>query len=108
MENEMNRLPGVGPSTERVLKLVSGKNATFVKRVAKQQYERYGNHDIFDVSVRDGSVTVSIGENWITFWFREDGTVRDTIGYGQGSRYHKQMEDIAREVFQSHPGVFVR
>ena len=108
MENGMNALPGVGPSTERVLQLVSGKNAAFVKRVAKQQLEKYGNHDIFDVSVRDGSVTVSIGENWITFWFKEDGTVRDTIGYGQGCKYHKQMEAIAAEVHRVYPRIPVR
>lgn len=102
MENLNSKLPGVGPHTQKILDLVTGKNATFVKRVAKQQLEKYGNDDLFDISIRDDAVTVSIGENWITFAF-EPGKDEpfDTYGYGQGCRYHKQMEAIAIEAHRT-------
>lgn len=92
------KYPGVGRCTQRVLDLVSTKTGAAIKRIARQQLEKYGNDDLFDISIQDDRITVTIGENWITFFFEPNQTtINDTTGYGQSGRYHKLMETIAVE-----------
>lgn len=97
-KTEDAKYPGVGRCTQKILDLVDVKTGTAVKRIAKDQLEKYGNDDIFNISIQDDEITVSIGELWITFFFDpHQTTINDTIGYGQGCRYHKLMETIATE-----------
>lgn len=97
-KTEDAKYPGVGRCTQKILDLVDAKTGAAVKRIAKNQLEKHGNDDIFNISIKDDEITVSIGENWITFFFEpHQATFHDTIGYGQGCRYHKLMETIAIE-----------
>ena len=86
-------------NTQQLIEALTGKNRTFVKRVAKHQEERYGNRDIFSATAgNDCAVTISFGDYWIEFYFR-DGKVVDTYGNGQGHRYHKSLQSCAEELF---------
>lgn len=92
------KYPGVGRCTQKILDLVDVKTGAAVKRIAKHQLEKYGNDDIFNISIQDDEITVSIGELWITFFFDpHQTTINDTIGYGQGCRYHELMGNIATQ-----------
>lgn len=95
-KTEDAKYPGVGRCTQKILDLVDTRTGASVKRIAKHQLEKYGNDDIFNISIEDNVICVSIGELWITFFFEpHQTTIYDTIGYGQGCRYHKLMETIA-------------
>lgn len=97
-KTEDAKYPGVGRCTQKILDLVDAKTGAAVKRIAKQQLEKYGNDDIFNISIQDDEITVSIGELWITFFFDpHQTTINDAIGYGQGCRYHELMGNIATQ-----------
>jgi hypothetical protein len=97
-KTEDAKYPGVGRCTQKILDLVDAKTGAGVKRIAKHQLEKYGNDDIFNISIQDDEVTVSIGENWITFFFDpHQTTINDATGYGQGCRYHELMGNIATQ-----------
>ena len=84
---------------------MEGKNKTFVEQIEKQQEQNYGNYDVFRVTIQDFAIEVQFGEMWITFYFKEDGTIRDTSGTGQGHRYENWLRQIAEELFNSKQDV---
>jgi len=89
-------------NTQELINNLTGKNKSFISRVAKQQEEKYGNVDIFDAIVRDeDDIEVGFGDYWIRFFFR-DGEVNDTLGTGQGHKYHKSLEEVAKELRQKY------
>ena len=95
-------------NTNQLIETLTGKNKSFIKRVSKQQEEKYGNIDIFDVTIRDiDDIEIYFGENWIRFFFRND-KVFDTIGIGQGHRYHQSIQACAEELHDhfKEKGVF--
>lgn len=89
---------GVGENTQKVLDLVTPKTGTAVKRVAKQQLEKYGNDDIFDITIKEDRITVTLGDYGITFFFKpHQETAYDVTGTAQGCRYIKLLAAIARD-----------
>lgn len=85
-------------NTQDLINKTTGKNKSFLKRVAKHQEEKYGNVDIFEATIKDeNDIEVCFGENWIRFFFR-DGKVYDTIGMGQGHKYHQSIQGVAEEL----------
>ena len=91
-------------NTSELIDALSGKNKSFIKRVAKHQEQRYGNTDIFTAglhrtaNVRGVSVCMNFGDYWIEFYIDDNGKVYDTYGNGQGHRYHANMEACAIEL----------
>jgi len=86
-------------NTEQLIYNLVGQSKSFVKRVEKQQEEKYGNYDIFEVNIKDeNDIEVCFGENWIEFFFNSSGVVVDTLGTGQGHKYHKNLQQIAEEL----------
>ena len=95
-------------NTNQLIETLTGKNKSFVKRVSKHQEEKYGNIDIFDATIRDiNDIEIYFGENGIRFFFRDD-KVFDTIGIGQGHRYHQSIQACAEELhnYFKEKGVF--
>ena len=85
-------------NTEQLINKTTGKNKSFLKRVAKHQEEKYGNVDIFEATIfNENDIEVTFGENWIRFFFRND-KVYDTIGMGQGHKYHQSIQGVAEEL----------
>jgi hypothetical protein len=85
-------------NTQDLINKTTGKNKSFLKRVAKHQEVKYGNVDIFDATIRgENDIEVAFGENWIRFFFRND-KVYDTIGMGQGHKYHQSIQSVAEEL----------
>ena len=84
-------------NTKTIIDNLTGKNKSFVKRVAKHQLEKYGNDDIFSASVSTDEVDIWFGDYGINFYFR-DGKVIDTLGNGQGHRYHASLQECACEL----------
>lgn len=104
-------------NTQELIRALTGKNKAFIKRVAKQQEERYGNVDVFEAIIyptqRDwyGEITkvqMQFGENWIDFYIAHNGDVVDTLGIGQGHRYHKSLEACAKELLSKYDFVGAR
>ena len=87
-------------NTQKLINTLTGKNKAFITRVSKHQEERYGNVDVFSANVLGNVVSVDFGENWIDFTFDKQGKVIDTYGNGQGHKYHKSLESVARELFE--------
>jgi len=76
----------------------TGKNKAFLIRVTEQQEQKYGNVDIFDCVIRNqDDIEIQFGDYYIRFWFRND-QVYDTIGTGQGHKYHKNLQSVAEEI----------
>lgn len=76
----------------------TGKNKSFLIRVTEQQEQKYGNVDIFDCVIRNqDDIEIQFGDYYIRFWFRND-QVYDTIGTGQGHKYHKNLQSVAEEI----------
>ena len=92
-------------NTKQLINSLEGKNKTFVEQIEKQQEQNYGNYDVFRVTIQDFAIEVQFGEMWITFYFKEDGTIRDTSGTGQGHRYENWLRQIAEELFNSKQDV---
>ena len=89
--------------TEGLIYNLSGKNKSFISRVAKQQEEKYGNVDIFDANIRsEDDIEVGFGDYWIRFFFDDKGEVKDTLGTGQGHKYHASLESCAKELRQKY------
>lgn len=93
-------------NTQDLINTLSGKNKSFIKRVAKHQEEKYGNVDIFSAYVLKNNmngmtdrVSISFGDYWIEFYFK-NGKIFDTYGNGQGHKYHKSLEQCAIELFE--------
>lgn len=86
-------------NTNELIELLSGKNQKFISRVAKEQEEKYSNVDIFQayLNFKYDTVEMCFGDYSITFYFREDKVV-DTLGNGQGHKYHKNLEECALEL----------
>jgi hypothetical protein len=84
-------------NTELLIQNLTGKNKSFVKRVAKHQEEKYGNVDIFSASVSADEVDIWFGDYGINFYFR-NGKVYDTLGNGQGHRYQPSLQECAVEL----------
>lgn len=85
-------------NTKEMINALTGRNKAFISRVDKHQREKYGNNDIFDAWVDDGEVEIQFGDYSITFFMR-DGVVFDTLGNGQGHKYHKSLEGCAVELY---------
>lgn len=85
-------------NTNQLIDNLTGKNKSFIKRVAKHQEEKYGNVDIFDASVYDDEVDIWFGDYGINFYFR-NGKVFDTLGNGQGHKYHASLQSCAEELY---------
>ena len=87
-------------NTENLIKILTGKNKSFISRVAKQQEEKYGNVDIFQANINwdINMVEMCFGDYSIAFFFRDDKIV-DTLGNGQGHKYHKNLEACAIELY---------
>ena len=85
-------------NTKQLIEALSGKNKSFISRVAKTQEEKYGNVDIFDCTIRnEDDIEISFGDYYIRFFFR-NGKIYDTIGNGQGGRYHEQLQSCVEEI----------
>lgn len=92
--------------TNDLINTLTGKNKAFITRVAKHQEERYGNVDIFTASIHETAnlrgecITIMFGDYWIEFYFDNQGKLYDTYGNGQGHKYHKSLENVARELYE--------
>lgn len=85
-------------NTRELINNLSGQNKTFISKVAKTQEEKYGNVDIFDCVIHDeDDIEIQFGDYYIRFFFR-NGQVYDTIGNGQGHKYHHSIEKVAVEI----------
>ena len=94
-------------NTQELIDILSGKNKSFIKRVAKHQEEKYGNVDIFNASIDKNyrtneidKIAISFGDYWIEFYFDYKGRIYDTYGNGQGHKYHKSLQSCAEELFR--------
>ena len=94
-------------NTNELINKLTGKNKAFITRVARHQEERYGNVDIFNAIIQDTRykfggkcVSISFGDYWIDFYFDAQGNIYETYGNGQGHKYHKSLESVARELFE--------
>lgn len=96
-------------NTKELIENLTGKNKAFIKRVDKQQRERYGNKDVFgalisthneDTCFEETTIEMYFGENSIEFTFNTKGEIVDTYGNGQGHKYHASLEACAKELFQ--------
>ena len=90
-------------NTQKLIETLSGKNKTFITRVAKQQYEKYRNKDVFSAYIDTyyNSIELCFGENSIEFYFR-NGEIYNTLGIGQGHKYHKNLESCAKELYKKY------
>ena len=90
-------------NTKKLLEDLTGKNKAFIARVAKHQYEKYGNKDVFNAAIdfNYNSVEMWFGENSIEFYFR-NGEICSTLGIGQGHKYHKNLESCAKELYKKY------
>lgn len=95
-------------NTQQLISRLTGKNKSFIKRVAKHQEEKYGNVDVFNAIIYPvehhwygecHKIQMQFGENWIDFNLNFKGDVIDTYGNGQGHKYHKSLEACAKELF---------
>ena len=87
-------------NTKQLLNNLTGKNKTFISKVSKTQEEKYGNVDIFDCVIRnEDDIELQFGDYYIRFWFRND-KVYDTIGNGQGHKYHASLQSCAEELHE--------
>lgn len=85
-------------NTNELITTLTGKNKSFISRVAKQQEERYGNVDIFGARVRNNEdIEISFGDYSIRF-FLKNGKVVDTLGNGQGYKYQNSLQKCAEEL----------
>ena len=85
--------------TEGLIHNLTGKNKAFVSRVAKTQEEKYGNVDVFWCRINKAyEIEIGFGDYWITFYFDDYGNVNDTLGNGQGHKYHDSLESCAIEL----------
>ena len=86
-------------ATKDLIQILTGVNKSFIKRVSKIQEEKYGNIDIFDAIIcrGDDSVQIGFGEYWIRFSFANN-KIFDTLGTGQGHKYHQSLEKCAIEL----------
>lgn len=89
-------------NTQELINELKGQNKSFITRVSKLQKEKYGNEDIFSAKIDFKCIEISFGENWIQFYFDNNGNVKDTIGNGQGHRYHKSIEKCAIELHKKY------
>ena len=100
-------------NTQQLIETLTGKNKSFIKRVAKHQEEKYGNVDVFNAIIYPVEhhwygechrIQMQFGENWIDFNLNFKGDVIDTYGNGQGHKYHKSLEECAKELFNKFNG----
>lgn len=85
-------------NTNELIAQLTGYNKSFISRVAKQQETKYGNVDVFGAEIRSqDDIEMIFGENWIRFFFR-NGKIYDTLGIGQGHKYHQALEKCAIEI----------
>jgi hypothetical protein len=87
-----------------MLETLTGKNKAFIARVAKQQYEKYGNKDVFSgyIDANYNSIELCFGENSIEFYFKKNGEINCTLGIAQGHKYHKNLESCAKELYNKY------
>lgn len=85
-------------NTKELVASLTGKNKSFIIKVAKNQEEKYGNIDIFDATVEKNSVRIGFGDYTLRFFLRE-GKIFDKIGNGQGHKYAKSLESCALELW---------
>jgi len=86
-------------NTQQLINSLTGKNRDFVEQIEKLQEEKYGNYDVFEVTIDELMIEIQFGEMWITFYFREDGTIHETSGTGQGHIYENWLRQVAEELF---------
>ena len=91
--------------TQELKEVLTGKNKAFITKVANQQEAKYGNVDVFSATYEKSNpryvvVEVCFGENWIDFYFDNNGKIFDTLGIGQGHKYHKSLESVAQEIYK--------
>lgn len=89
--------------TQKLLEDLTGKNKTFITRVAKHQYEKYHNKNVFSayIDTNYNSIEFCFGENSIEFYFR-NGEIYNTLGIGQGHKYHKSLASCAKELYKKY------
>ena len=92
-------MPRIRLNTKQLINTLTGKYKNFVENIEKEQEEKYGNYDVFEVTIDELAIEIQFGESWETFYFREDGTIRDTNGTYQGGRYETWFKLIAVELF---------
>ena len=90
-------------NTKQLTQMLTGKNKAFITRVSKQQEEKYGNVDIFAAWLGYNEIEIAFGDYSITFFFR-NGKVYDTLGNGQGHKYHKSLQSCAEELYKNIAG----
>lgn len=86
-------------NTQEIINNTTGKNKSFISRVAKHQEEKYGNVDIFDASLKYGEVRLGFGDYSLTFFFDDEGNIKDITGNGQG-KYQSSLEAVAKELYK--------
>jgi len=98
-------------NTQELINTLTGKNKSFIKRVAKHQEEKYGNIDVFTAIIYPvethwygdcRKIEMQFGENWIDFYFDYKGDIVDTYGNGQGHKYHANLEACAKELYNKY------
>lgn len=87
-------------NTQEIIDNTTGKNKSFISRIAKHQEEKYGNVDIFDASLKYGEVRIGFGDYSLTFFFDNEGNIEDVTGNGQGSKYQSSLEAVAKELYK--------
>ena len=94
-------------NTKELIENLTGKNKAFIKRVDKQQRERYGNEDVFDALLsthnkgtyfESTTIDMHFGENHIEFTFNTKGEVVNTYGNGQGHKRLTNLTAVKRHV----------
>jgi len=80
----------------------TGKNKAFLTKVAKTQEQKYGNVDIFECDIYNiDDIEIYFGDYSIRFFFRND-KVYDTLGNGQGHKYHQSLQSVVEEIRELH------
>lgn len=95
-------------NTQQLINNLTGENKAWVEETEHYQETRFGNTDVFSVTIGEWSsyqfgvnlkVMIELGESFITFFFDYKGEIVDTNGNGQGSRYQPYLEKVAQELW---------
>lgn len=102
-------------NTKDLIKNLTSKNKSFITRVANRHEKKYGNVDVFTALLNthnkgtyfeSTTIEMQFGENSIEFTFNTKGEIVSTYGNGQGHKYHKSLEECAKELFQKREELF--
>lgn len=85
--------------TQNLISNTTGKNRSFLQRVAKEQEEKYGNSNVFECTIKDQNIVIWFGDYHLRFFFNSKGEIIDTLGNGQGHKYQNSLKNVAKEIY---------